>query len=292
MIFTREPLVETIITAREGASLIVKNTKQDGEEYSVDAVEVVSLGQCFFFRSLEKPKAFLVPVSDYTVVEVKQTKVVLKSTLLEKSVRISPTKEVERAFSSSEEAGDLEKNPEKKKERRRHRKNRSVEEESISGTEGEKALAALSETSEPKDSNGNVNMEETLHDSKRCSVVSVQDSEKESVQEKSSDQNKKEGKKTAVLLPPPDGLIADTLRKAKPVESLVEEADSVSQKEGSTLFHPLDLDEASDNMEEEVPNHLRSDSSDFTEEGDSRDQSVTQEKEGSRFIFPFQGDVF
>lgn len=292
MIFTREPLVETIITAREGASLIVKSTKQDGEEYSVDAVEVVSLGQCFFFRSLEKPKAFLVPVSDYTVVEVKQTKVVLKSTLLEKSVRISPTKEVERAFSSSEESGDLEKNPEKKKERRRHRKNRSVEEESISGTEGEKALAALSETSEPKDSGGNVNMEETLHDSKRCSVVSVQDSEKESVQEKSSDQNKKESKKTAVLLPPPDGLIADTLRKAKPVDGLVEEADSVSQKESSTLFHPLDLDEASDNMEEEVPNHLRSDSSDFTEEGDSRDQSVTQEKEGSRFIFPFQGDVF
>lgn len=79
MNFTREPIIETIITPKEGFKLQVRNSKGGGqEEYLVDAVEVVSFGHSFFFRSLEKPKSFLVPVSDYEIVEVKEARVALK----------------------------------------------------------------------------------------------------------------------------------------------------------------------------------------------------------------------
>jgi hypothetical protein len=78
--FTREPIIETIITPKEGYKLSVRSSKSEpGEEYLVDALEVVSFGQSLFFRSLEKPKSFLVPVSDYEVVEVKETRAVLKN---------------------------------------------------------------------------------------------------------------------------------------------------------------------------------------------------------------------
>jgi hypothetical protein len=87
--FTREPIIETIITPKEGCKLSVRNSKGGGqEEYSVDAVEVVSFGHSFFFRSLERPKSFLVPVSDYEVIEVKETRVVLKNAPHERSIKI------------------------------------------------------------------------------------------------------------------------------------------------------------------------------------------------------------
>ena len=57
--FTREPIVETVITPKEGCKLVVRSSKSSGqEEYFVDAVEVVSFGTSFFFRSLERPKSF------------------------------------------------------------------------------------------------------------------------------------------------------------------------------------------------------------------------------------------
>lgn len=80
MNFTREPIIETIITPRDGYRLVVRNGKQNPqEEFSVEAVEVVSFGRAHFYRSLEKPRPFLVPVGDYEVVEVKESRVVLKT---------------------------------------------------------------------------------------------------------------------------------------------------------------------------------------------------------------------
>ena len=73
MNFTREPIIETIITAKDGNRLVVRSSKSGNqEEYNVEAVEVVSFGQALFFRSLEKPTCFLVPVGDYEVIEVKE----------------------------------------------------------------------------------------------------------------------------------------------------------------------------------------------------------------------------
>jgi hypothetical protein len=87
--FTREPIIETVITPREGCKLVVRSSKGNGqEEYLVDAVEVVSFGHSFFFRSLERPKSFIVPVSDYEILELKETRMALKNAPMERSIKI------------------------------------------------------------------------------------------------------------------------------------------------------------------------------------------------------------
>ncbi|MES2122408.1 MAG: hypothetical protein V4492_06490 [Chlamydiota bacterium] len=88
MNFTREPIIETIISPRDGHKLVVRNSKGGGEEYHVDAVEVVSFGRAFFFRSMERPKPFLLPVSDYEVLEAKETRVALKNVSHERNIKI------------------------------------------------------------------------------------------------------------------------------------------------------------------------------------------------------------
>ena len=94
MNFTREPIIETIITPKDGNKLIVRSSKSEGqEEYAVDAVEVVSFGQALFFRSTEKPKSFLVPVGDYEVIEVKENRVVLKNASFERTIKIGGGRE-------------------------------------------------------------------------------------------------------------------------------------------------------------------------------------------------------
>jgi hypothetical protein len=88
--FTREPIIETIITPREGYRLAVRSSKNMGqEEHFVDAVEVVSFGSAFFFRSLERPKPFVVPVGDYEILEVREPRMVLKTQVHEGSVKIA-----------------------------------------------------------------------------------------------------------------------------------------------------------------------------------------------------------
>ncbi len=94
MNFTREPIIETVVTPREGCKLVVRSSKGNGQEdYFVDAVEVVSFGHSLFFRSLEKPKSFLVPVSDYEVLELRETRMVLKHVPSERSVKIGGGRE-------------------------------------------------------------------------------------------------------------------------------------------------------------------------------------------------------
>ncbi len=94
MNFTREPIIETIITPREGCKLVVRSSKGGSQEdYFVDAVEVVSFGHSFFFRSTERPKSFLVPVSDYEILELKETRMVLKNASSERSIKISGGRE-------------------------------------------------------------------------------------------------------------------------------------------------------------------------------------------------------
>ncbi len=94
MNFTREPIIETVITPREGCKLVVRSSKGNGQEdYFVDAVEVVSFGHSFFFRSQERPKSFLVPVSDYEVLELKETRMVLKNVTTDRSIKIGGGRE-------------------------------------------------------------------------------------------------------------------------------------------------------------------------------------------------------
>ena len=94
MDFTREPIVETVITPKEGFKLVVRSSKSSGqEEYFVDAVEVVSFGSSFFFRSQERPKSFMVPATDYEILEVREARMVLKNVGLDRSIKIGGGRE-------------------------------------------------------------------------------------------------------------------------------------------------------------------------------------------------------
>lgn len=94
MDFTREPIIETVITSREGCALVVRSSKGSGqEEFFVDALEVVIFGNAIFFRSRERPKAFLVPATDYEVLEVRETRLVLKNVGLDRSIKIAGGRE-------------------------------------------------------------------------------------------------------------------------------------------------------------------------------------------------------
>ena len=142
MNFTREPIIETIISPREGYRLIVRSTKQaSDEEFTVDAVEVVSFGSALFYRSLEKPHPFLLPVADYQVVEGKESRVVLKNAQFERTIKIgggreaSFKKEAEEESDeqllpmgledeASEEPTSMEPQGDRRRERRRNRRRR------------------------------------------------------------------------------------------------------------------------------------------------------------------------
>lgn len=94
MDYTRQPIIETIITPKEGCKLVVRSSKSVGqEEYFVDAVEVVSFGNALFFRSVERPKVFLVPATDYEVLEVREARMVLKNVGVERNIKIGGGKE-------------------------------------------------------------------------------------------------------------------------------------------------------------------------------------------------------
>lgn len=94
MDYTREPVIETVITPKEGCKLVIRNSKGVGqEEYFVDAVEVITFGSSIFFRSLERPKPFLLPASDYEVLEVREARMVLKNVGIEKNIKISGGRE-------------------------------------------------------------------------------------------------------------------------------------------------------------------------------------------------------
>lgn len=159
MDFTREPIIETIITPREGFKLVVRNSKGIGqEEYFVEAVEIVSFGQALFFRSLERPKCFMVPVSDYELLEAREARMVLKNVGMDSTIKIAggreggrppraparePVEKVEAeepaARTAAKTASATEARPEKKRERRRHsRRRRGGRDERLEGgKEGE-----------------------------------------------------------------------------------------------------------------------------------------------------------
>ena len=134
MNFTREPIIETIITPKEGSKLLIRNSKREArDDYLVDAIEVISFGQSIFYRSLERPKSFVVPVSDYEVVEVKETRLALKSASIERSIKIGGGRGSPRGAATQEkkkapEEEEKELRSEKKKERRRPRRRRASEE--------------------------------------------------------------------------------------------------------------------------------------------------------------------
>ncbi len=156
MDFTREPIIETVITPKDGFKLAIRSSKNPAhEEFFVDAVEVVSFGSALFFRSLERPKAFIVPVSDYEVLEVRETRLVLKNVGIDRSIKIAGGREGALKLSPKESSQDRETSSQeslssedssktsaepkndRKRDRRRQNRRRRGRDELVEGTEVE-----------------------------------------------------------------------------------------------------------------------------------------------------------
>ncbi len=107
MNFTREPIIETIISAKEGYKLSIKSSKSpEAEEYLVDAVEVVAFGGTFFYRCQEKPKTFFIPAADFEIVEVKEARILIKNPNIDKSIKIAGGKEASKPSRDEDESLD------------------------------------------------------------------------------------------------------------------------------------------------------------------------------------------
>lgn len=211
MDFTREPIIETVITPKEGCKIVVRSSKNAGqEEFFVDALEVVSFGGAIFFRSQEKPKAFLVPVSDYEVLEVREARMVLKNVGLDRSIKIgggreqkAPKEQVqekvevapesETASTATEEAAPAnnDSKSEKKRDRRRQQRRRRGREE-----------GARDESAAGENAESNQDSSQAENGSKEGETKSG-----ESVQANPAP--------FSTLLPPPPTLISETIGRYK-----------------------------------------------------------------------------
>ncbi|CDR33077.1 hypothetical protein [Criblamydia sequanensis] len=231
MDFTRQPIIETVITAKEGFKLVVRSSKGSGqEEYFVDAVEVVSFGNSFFFRSTEKPKAFLVPATDYEILEVREARMVLKNVGFDKTIKIGGGKEgslklpkesekekpYEQAQEEGEEASQNSRSSvEKKRDRRKSlRRRRGREETGNSSKDEESSSQETQETidlissemgilEEPKIELGDkIELPEPKKVGKKGRQAAMEIS----------------GNLLKSLLPPPPNLISDTIDKYRQSE--------------------------------------------------------------------------
>ena len=121
MNFTREPTIESVISSREGYKLSIRNSKKESKsEYQqLDSIEVVSFGNQVFFRCIDRPKSFILPVSDYEVVEVRETRLLIKNPTVERNVKISIEDEPTNSLSKDDDKKEA---SQKKKRRNRTKK--------------------------------------------------------------------------------------------------------------------------------------------------------------------------
>jgi hypothetical protein len=102
MNFTREPIIESVITSSDGYKLrLTKLNKKEGrdEDFQVNALEIVTFGASCFYRHREKPKSFLIPVAEYELTQVRDTRLTLKYATVDKSIKIIPEKVIKKTES-------------------------------------------------------------------------------------------------------------------------------------------------------------------------------------------------
>lgn len=219
--FTREPIIESIITPKEGCKLVVRNSKGVGqEEYFVDALEIVSFGNALFYRSNEKPKSFLLPVTDYEVLEVRDTRLVLKnispSPRLSKSDRNIAKKEPSDNTASSLPGNVVEVRQEKRRRRTRRKKDRE---------EGSKKTAEEAPSTEE-----NTSSKEKTSNDKSAKPSSKQNSQSPSKEE--VPETKVSTEELKKMLVPPPILISDTISRYKEYDEEQEKAQKSRKSKG------------------------------------------------------------
>ena len=261
MNFTREPIIETVITPREGCKLVIRNSKGNGQEdYYVDAIEVVSFGHSFFFRSQERPKSFLVPVSDYEVLELKETRMVLKNVSSDRSIKIgggretpprAPREEPPRDEMLAESRPAPERSQDqqqqrpmgKRDKRRRGRRGRDRHDYPQQQQEGSYQRQEEQRPHEPREQGEEMRPPEDhlppeSHDSFPPGPEMVEENKAPSFISK--------------LFPPPPTLIKESLSRYKPQESTEEIAfEEKGSFEESIFEHPTSSDHDSEDDNEE-----------------------------------------
>ena len=255
MNFTREPIIETVITPRDGCTLVVRSSKgNQQEEYFVEAVEVVSFGNSHFYRSQERVKSFLVPVSDYEVLELKEARMVLKNVATDRSIKIGGGREApppprareeqqpqDPALVESRPAPAQEQRSPGKRDNKRRRGRRGRDRHDPSQEAYPKGEQHLNQPREHQESRGEHRerpSEDLLHNDEPVSSASPEEPKAPSFISK--------------LFPPPPTLIRETLSRYKTAET----AEDISIQEKSTLEetifdHPelSDRDAEDDNEE-------------------------------------------
>lgn len=236
MNFTREPIIETVITPREGCKLVVRSSKgANQEDYFVDAVEVVSFGHSFFYRSLERPKSFLVPISDYEILELKETRMVLKSATNERSIKIgggreAPMRPREQDREEMPQPQMAERNgehpPQERKRDNKRRRGRRGRDRDRSEMPQEASREALSQD---KESFENVELS--------------QQQEPPFEKPAPSEEVVKAPSFISKLFPPPPILIKETLSRYKPAETSEEEIFPPSSEEPLAFEEKVSFEE-------------------------------------------------
>lgn len=167
MYFTREPIIQTIISAREGYTICVRSLATE-EDIAVEVVELVTFDNLGFYRFTEKGNSYLFPIKSYLLVEQRIQGMVLKSSgRKEKEIKIGKGKEEE---------------PSQKEDKKKRKKNK---------------LLRAKETLETK-----------------TEIIEDPVANKPGVDSQKSSEEKKEKVSSRFLIPPPEGLISESLHKA------------------------------------------------------------------------------
>lgn len=201
MNFTREPIIETIISAKEGYKLSIKSSKGvEGQEYLVDAVEVVSFGGTFFYRCQERPKTFFIPASDFEIAEIKETRILIKNPSIEKAIKIAGGKDASKSqkVDSAAESKNEKESPatEQKRDKKRGRRTRNNKQQDVQPTTGQET---------PKQSS----------DAKQTSTALLEDKAKVPPPIPQGLEQEQKSMIFSHLLTPPPVLISESLNKYK-----------------------------------------------------------------------------
>lgn len=233
MLFTREPIIETVITARNGYRLCVRSSKSPVEELLVDALEIVNFGQALFFRCVERPKAFLLPVNDYEVSEVRETRLVLKHMAQENAKkpevahvrssskhhdsrpdtrheirheqhRAEEVKNPESSLDNSETKESAATRNDRRRERRRQRRRRS-------DSRGDSQSALEGENQEDIETDASLELDTAV--SAAPETLTTEESPKaETPAPRSKGRTRTQAQVVSALIPPPSTLVSDLFR--------------------------------------------------------------------------------
>ncbi len=267
MNFTRDPIIETIISAKDGYKLSLKSSKSaQGEEYLVDAVEVVSFSGSFFYRCQEKPRVFFIPASDFEILEVKETRILIKNPNIDKNIKIAGGKEPAKVAKVEEETAaptaDASKLQDQKRDKKKGRRGRTKPSETVPQVQA--TASTKTSIATPTNTTGQTNKQTPplpsgLRDVQRPSVFSH-------------------------LLTPPPGLISDTIERYRQMESTpetltIEDSKDRAAKKGKPLPKKVKDKEESILKLDEVPTIIESALDDSTASEPPKTGEQLEEKE-------------